>query len=117
MSKRLFEFRRPLDKGKMFCQTEELVNMGYPEKYLDGNILVTKAPKLNMIPILGTENTSIVDFNLILEESALFSNKIPTLDDIGHWTSCDLGFLFSLIYTKEFGIKESQNAEETNHSE
>lgn len=117
MGKRLFEFRRPLDKGKMFCQTEELVNMGYPEKYLDGNILVTKAPKLNMIPILGTENTSIVDFNLILEESALFSNKIPTLDDIGHWTSCDLGFLFSLIYTKELGIKTSQNVEETNHSE
>ena len=105
MSKRLFEFRRPLYKGKMFYKTDELVDMGYPKNYLYGNILVTKAPKLNMIPILGKENTSIIDFNQIVEESALFSKMSKQLNEIEHWTSSDLGFLFALVYSKELGLK------------
>lgn len=104
MKKRLLEFRNPLNRGTPLYSKEELRENGYKDPFIDKlhnkTGIVIKAPNLDSIPILGIEDTSIIDFFPIDEETTQYSDSILS----GQLTSDDLGFLFSILFSKELGL-------------
>ena len=117
MAKRLYEFKKLLYRGKPLFTTDELRDMSLPESSIftlqNGIGTVTKAPRLESIPILGIEdNTSILDFfpldssPIVNDDNTLVTSPFST----GQWTSDDIGYAFAILFSKELELKSTTSA-------